>query len=102
MKKMTLRFLFGAVVIVAIFYFFFRQDITGSRGRMYSDKKKMCAEFAQSYLRTIQKIEPGFNDQKWQMAIDIETEIFKLCSLNLNAESLKDYKPTALEKYQKE
>lgn len=56
-------------------------------------------EFAQSYLRTIPKIEKDFNDKKWEMAIDVETELYNMCLLDLNQESLGAYRAKALEKY---
>ena len=60
-----------------------------------------CLDFAQSYLRTIPKTEPNFsyNNEKWKMAIDVETELYKLCLLDLNSKSLSTFKPTSLNKY---
>lgn len=38
-------------------------------------------------------------DEAWAMAIDIETEIHKLCQLELTKEAINNYEPSALEKY---
>lgn len=80
-----------------------KQESIGDDGRLYLNKGVMCQDFAQSYLRTIQKTDniTDFGGDKWDMAINIETEIYKLCSLELSKESIKQYRPTALEKYQK-
>lgn len=63
----------------------------------------MCMEFAQSYLRTIQKTDniTDFGGGKWYIAVDIETELYDMCLLNLNKEDLQNYSPSAFEKYQK-
>ena len=57
-------------------------------------------DFAQSYLKTIPKVEPEFNDQKWQMAVDIETELYNLCLTDLNPQAIRNFYSKALEKYQ--
>ncbi len=56
--------------------------------------------FALSYLRSIQKLEPEFSDQKWQMAIDVETDLYNLCMADIHSGSLMNYKSKVLEKYQ--
>lgn len=99
-KKTAIGILLSVVTIAGVFYYLWQQDIIGSQGRLYPSKDKMCAEFAQSYLRTIQKIEPNFNDEKWQRAVDIETELHKLCILDLTQEAIREYKNTSLDKYQ--
>lgn len=98
-KKTALKLLLTIAIVAIFFYYLWQQDIVGSQGKLYPTKEKMCAEFAQSYLRTIQKVEPNFNDEKWQRAVDIETELHKLCTLDLSQEAIKGYKPTALDKY---
>lgn len=77
-----------------------KQDSIEDNGRLYPSKSKMCQEFAQSYLKTIQKTDniTDFGSDKWNMAVNIETELYKLCLLDLNKEALKNYKLTAFEK----
>lgn len=93
------------IVIVAIVVGFvlYKEDIEDN-GRAYSSKANLCQHFAQSYLRTINKTEnisSEQNHEQWAMAIDVETELYELCLTDLDKDSLKSYKPTALEKYQK-
>ncbi|MBI2029800.1 hypothetical protein HYT02_05265 [Candidatus Gottesmanbacteria bacterium] len=77
--------------------FFFSKDT--DNGRAYKSRQALCIDFAQSYLRTIPKTEVEYNDEKWRMAVDVETDLYNLCSLNLNQDSLKDFQLSALEKY---
>lgn len=58
-------------------------------------------EFAQRYLRTIPKIEKDFNAKKWEMAVDVETELYNLCLLDLKEEALGSFRFKALEKYKR-
>ena len=100
-RKVWLAILSVVVLLAGVFYYSLYQDDIRHHGRLYQSKSRMCTEFATSYLRTIQKVEPEFNDQKWQMGVDVETELYRICLLNLNKEDLKNYSPTALEKYRK-
>lgn len=105
MKTGLLFFAIVAVFLVA--YLMYTDDID-TNGKLYSSKENLCAHFAKSYLRTIQKTDRArsTNDTfrhenlRWQMAIDIETDFYNLCILNLSTESLRDYKSTIIEKYQ--
>ncbi len=90
-----------ALALVGIVAFYLYEDDIAHNGRAYTTKATLCMQFAQSYLRTIPKTEPNFNDKKWSMAIDVETELYDLCLLDLNKEAIGNYKPTSLEKYQK-
>ena len=44
---------------------------------------------------------PNFNDEKWQIAVDVETDLYNMCLLNLDKEALRNYKFSGLEKYQR-
>lgn len=101
-KKKTALFIIGVVIlaVVGLVYLLNLEDIS-DHGRIYSSKSSLCMEFAQSYLRTIPKTENNFNGKKWEMAIDVETELYNMCLLELNPETIGSYKPKALEKYSK-
>jgi len=88
------------VVIGSVTYWLY-QDYIDSNGRLYPSKSKMCEQFAKSYLRTIKEVENinDFGSDAWLRAVDIETEIHKLCQLELTDEAVKNYQPTALGKY---
>lgn len=103
MKRKKMLFIGIGFLLGAFGGYAFQQDVIDEEGRLYPSKQEMCGEFIRSYLRTIQKtdnIDPR-NIERWGMAIDIETEMYNLCILDLNKEALKNYKPRALEKYQK-
>lgn len=91
------------IVVFIIFGFAIYYSYQEDNGRVYSSKEILCQQFAQSYLKTIQKTDniTDFGSDKWKMAIDIETDFYNMCLLDLNKEVLKNYKPKALEKYQK-
>ncbi|GEM_PF-5249187 len=78
-------------------YWLYKEDIS-HHGRLYPSRDKMCYQLAIDYLRNIRN-EPGFDDSNWAIAVDIETEIHKLCQLELSREAVGNYQPTALEKY---
>jgi hypothetical protein len=68
-----------------------------------------CPDVAQEYLMNAEnmwKKEPGNWGEKYgpkqrAMAIDVETDIYKLCTIGLDEESLKSFKSTVIERYQK-
>jgi len=101
-------FLIIVAVILAAGYILYKDDLDAN-GKLYSSKEKLCVHFAQSYLRTVQKTDNAYNsenisspeNQRWQMAIDVETDFYNLCMLGLEDKSLKLYKSTVIEKYQK-
>jgi len=97
MKNKKNFLIVGAIILIAGLLYFLSYDT--NEGKTYASKQNLCIQFAQSYLGTIPKVEPDFNDKKWQMAVDVETDLYNMCLLNLNKEALKNYKPTALEKY---
>lgn len=88
----------GTLLFLGFIYFLYQDDID-KNGKSYTNKEKMCKHFALSYLRSIQKVEPEFNDQKWRMAIDVETDLHNLCMTDLNSVGLANYKSKVLEKY---
>lgn len=101
MKKTKIAIIFVTItaIFIGVLYYLIYEDDINANGKLYPTKQKLCIQFAQSYLRTIQKVEPEFNTEKWQMAIDIETEMYNLCLLELNRESLGKFNASALEKY---
>lgn len=102
-KTLMVLGLLGAFV-VSLFAYWIYEDNLNASGRLYPNQSKMCEMFAKSYLRTMRE-RKGIDDlggDAWTMAIDIETEITKLCQLELTPEAIGDYKPAALEKYQTE
>lgn len=87
----------GGLLIIGIAYFLYSDN----DGRLYSSKYSLCMDFAQSYLRTIPKIEKDFNDEKWRMAVAVETELYNMCLLDLKEEALGSFQARALEEYSK-
>ena len=101
MARNKLRITILVVILFSILVGFIYFKYDSSSGRIYKRKSDLCLDFAQSHLRTIPKTEPNFsyNNEKWKMAIDVETELYKLCLLDLNSKSLSTFKPTSLNKY---
>ena len=98
MNKILFAIIFISIVLI-IYYFY--QDNVSDNGKVYSSKRSLCNYFAQSYLQTMAKKEGiGFQGLQWEMAIDVETEMYNLCMIDLNKESLKNYKPSAFERYE--
>jgi ABC-type molybdate transport system substrate-binding protein len=97
-NKDLIFFVVIAILIVGVTYFF---TYDTNEGKTYTSKETLCIQFAQSYLKTIPKVEPDFNDEKWQMAVDVETDFYNMCLLDLNKDALKNYNPRAIEKYKK-
>jgi hypothetical protein len=92
-------FIITFLTIVLISYFFYTRSSIG-KGRVYSDKQTLCMDFAQSYLKTIRKTDLAKTDnEKWEIAIDVETELYDMCLLDLNKEAIKQYHPNAFDKY---
>lgn len=91
-----------ALLIGIILGYFFNANY-----KDYVSKSKLCEDFAQKYLnvaRTKEKAHPDSNLPneriKWEMAVDIETDFYNLCMLNLDSESLQQYKSSVMSKYQ--
>ena len=106
-KKIVILLLSGITSIVGIFAYVLYIDDIHSNGRLYASKQRLCEQIALSYLKTIKEVEPGLKTEdkqldpkKWQMAVDIETELTNLCNLTLEQDSLKNYRVRTLEKYQ--
>ena len=97
------------IVVFSVVSFMLYSGDLNSNGKLYSSKEKLCTHFAQSYLRTIQKTDNACSSEivsspenkRWEMAVDIETDFYNLCMLNLDETLLKTYKSTIIEKYQK-
>ncbi len=70
-----------------------------SSGRAYNSQDEMCQQMALSYLKTMRKVEPEMDEDTWAMAVDVETDLFNLCQLELQAEALGKYEAQALKKY---
>lgn len=88
-----------ALVLVVVVGLFLSRDT--NEGRVYKTRQNLCIDFAQSYLRTIPKTEQNYNDKKWELAVDVETELYNLCLLDLTEESLKNFELDSLQKYKK-
>ena len=97
MKTKKTILIMGVIVLLIGFVYFLTNDT--NEGKTYASKENLCIQFAQSYLRTIPKHEPNLNDEKWQMAVDVETDLYNMCLLELNKEALKNYEPSAIQKY---
>lgn len=97
MKNKKTFLVAGTISLLVGLVYFLTYDT--NEGKTYASKENLCVQFAQSYLRTIPKHEPNFNDEKWQMAVDVETDLYNMCLLDLNKEALKNFKPSAIEKY---
>jgi len=101
LTKLPLILLLVIFVVIGLVAYWLHQDYIDSSGRLYPSKSKMCEQFAKSYLRTIKEVEDidDFGGDAWLRTVDIETEIHKLCQLELTDESIKNYQSTALGKY---
>ena len=86
---------FVGIFLIAHYYGFFDSD----NGKLYSSKALLCQEFALSYLRTMPTTEDNFDGKKWEMAVDVETELYDLCMLDLSVESLVAFEANSLNKY---
>lgn len=89
------------VVFILSIGFFFWAD--RGDGKTYSSKEALCIDFALSYLKTIAKTHniTDLSSETWEMAVDIETDLYNMCLLDLNTESIQEYHldAKALEKY---
>lgn len=109
MKNKKIIIISMIVVVFLVVGYAVYQEENNDNGKLYSSKERLCAHFAQSYLKTVQKTDnarsseniSSLENQKWEMAIDVETDFYNLCMLNLDKKSLKTYKSTIIEKYQK-
>lgn len=109
MKNKRIIIIIIIVVVFLVVGFVLYSDDLNANGKRYPSKRKLCTHFAQSYLRTVQKTDNARSsedisspeNQRWEMAIDIETDFYNLCMLSLDEKSLKTYKSTVLEKYQR-
>ncbi len=101
MKNKKVILIIATLLIIVSAGFYLYENDMADNGKSYASKQTLCMQFAQSYLRTIPKTETYFNDEKWSMAVDVETDLYNMCLLDLNKESLKNYKVNALEKYQR-
>ena len=92
-KKPILISLGLAIFLVGIVVFWSKDD---GLGKTYTNKVTLCRYIADSYLKTVAKTD-GF--QKEQMAVDVETDLYNLCLVDLNKDSLQNFKLSGLEKY---
>jgi len=61
-----------------------------------------CNDLALDYLSKVERVYgvDTHGEPEWRRAVDVETDIFNLCGLNLDdEESLKNFKSTVIEKY---
>jgi len=96
-KKLIVLAILISILIFLTGYWWWQSDVKHN-GRLFNDRNKLCQQIAVDYLRNIRN-DPSFDDEKWNLAIDIETEIYNLCQLNLTKEDIINYTPSALEKY---
>jgi hypothetical protein len=101
------------VVIIVVFLFFcfvvYINNINGN-GKIFASKEQLCRQFAQSYLQTVQITDNAYStenvlspeNQRWQIAIDIETDFYNVCMLKLEENSLRMYRSIIIDKYQKQ
>lgn len=103
MKNQKTILLVGIITVVGIIAYYLYPGTIVNNGKEYSSKATLCRQFAQDYLKTVQKTDTitDLGSDKWNMAVDVETDLYNLCLIDLNKESLKNYKTTSLEKYQK-
>jgi hypothetical protein len=102
-KLYKIKILIGLLFVGLIVFYFFSQK----HSQVYPSKENLCQQFAQSYLQTVPKTDGAISsndtssleNQKWLMAIDVETELYNMCLLDLNPASLKNYKLDSFEKY---
>jgi len=94
-KKITLVLVTG-VLLISILLFLgavYVDDYLGD-GRTYLTKQDLCRDFAHSYLKTVQKTDSftaTSNPEKWSLAVAIETDLYNLCLLDLDKESLGEF-----------
>jgi archaellum component FlaF (FlaF/FlaG flagellin family) len=109
-KKITAVVCAIIIVIFLVIGFFLYKDDNNVNGKIYASKETLCRQFAQSYLRTVQITDNAHSSenatsqetQRWQMAVDVETDFYNLCTLNLEENSLKMYKSVVIDKYQRQ
>lgn len=91
--------LVALIAVFTAFFIYLKNGEVEDNGKVYSSRANLCMHFAQSFLRTVQETESKLTEEQWEMAIDIETDFYNMCLLDLNEESLSNYKTAALEKY---
>lgn len=97
-KKLLIVVLLCFVVLLTVIAYWWWQSDISHNGRLYKDRNKLCQQIAVDYLRNVRN-DPDFSEEEWSMAIDIETEIHKLCQLNLIKEDIINYSPSTFNKY---
>mgnify|MGYP001481312584 CR=1 FL=1 len=98
--------LFILVVILMGGYIFYLSHFNDG-STLYLNKEKLCMDFARSYLQTVQNTDAAGSREdssnpeniRWEMAIDIGTDLYNLCRLDLEYSSLESYKSVVTQKY---
>ena len=96
MKKQIiflLTFLFSILTGFIIGYLY--------KGYRHMSQQQLCYQFANDYLNVIAK---KYNIQTYKekertMAVDVETDIYNLCVMELDERSLVSFKSHVMEKY---
>lgn len=103
LKKNPTFIIFSVLVCVAvtIVAYVFYPNALDKETVVSKTQQEMCQAMAQNYLQTMRKTQ-NLDDRSagWKMAVDVETDLYNLCLVDLNEEALKNYRLSALKKYQ--
>ena len=97
------KLIYVALIVSVILNFVFLINWVGGTddGRLYANKQSLCMDFAQSYLRTVQKSDniADFGGEQWNAAIAIESDFYNMCLLDLSKDNLKNYQTANIERF---
>lgn len=104
-ERLIIALLLLLLTMVSTSYWNYYAKIIGDQGTVYPSRRVLCDHLARSYLKTIQKeIDKKvdeYESKKWEMAIDVETDLYNLCTTELTEESLSAFALSGLKKYAK-
>jgi hypothetical protein len=102
-KLVKNKFVYIVLIVCAILFLtIFIKLIDGNDdGRLYPNRQSLCIDFAESYLKTVQKTDDikDFGGEKWQAAVAVESDFYNMCLLDLKKDNLKNYKTTNIERF---
>lgn len=104
MKNLNKILILIVIVLSSALLFTF---VKGSSIKEYSSKMLMCQDFATTYLHNIKHIDGAdsldvsgsASGQKWSIGIDIETDLYNLCLLELDEKAIQEFELSALSRY---